>query len=75
MSALSNGVSVNAPAERPAVKDPPSTPGSPLGPLPHQIRGSLGQWNNSLVEGAAYNKCTACSDIVSALNDTADVRF
>lgn len=65
-----DGISVNAPAERPSTNGASSTASSPLGPIPHQVRGSLSQWNNSLVEGAAYNKCTACSDIVSERNGT-----
>ncbi|KAL7752443.1 Autophagy protein 7 [Sorochytrium milnesiophthora] len=37
---------------------------SPLGIVPHQIRGFLGQFNNMLVTGEAYNRCTACSDTI-----------
>ncbi|KAI7903438.1 E1-like protein-activating enzyme Gsa7p/Apg7p [Cokeromyces recurvatus] len=33
-----------------------------LGVLPHQIRGFLGQFNNMLIVGQAYEKCTACSE-------------
>lgn len=40
--------------------------GSPLGLVPHQLRGMLGQWNTKLVEGQAYDKCTACSSVVSS---------
>ncbi|OAJ39464.1 E1-like protein-activating enzyme Gsa7p/Apg7p [Batrachochytrium dendrobatidis JEL423] len=40
----------------------PSDPGaSILGAMPHQIRGHLGQFNNILVVGHAYDKCPACS--------------
>jgi ubiquitin-like modifier-activating enzyme ATG7 len=34
---------------------------TPLGSIPHQIRGFLGQFNNLLLVGSAYDKCTACS--------------
>ncbi|CAG8483624.1 5517_t:CDS:10 [Ambispora leptoticha] len=37
---------------------------SPLGIIPHQIRGFLTHFNNMLIVGQAYNRCTACSDIV-----------
>ncbi len=47
-------------------EDPVSTePGSPLGLVPHQLRGMLGQWRTMLIEGAAYDKCTGCSKTVS----------
>ncbi|KAI9470976.1 MAG: E1-like protein-activating enzyme Gsa7p/Apg7p [Benjaminiella poitrasii] len=41
-----------------------------LGLLPHQIRGFLGQFNNMLIVGQAYERCTACSDkvIISEYN-------
>ncbi|EJT49415.1 hypothetical protein A1Q1_01437 [Trichosporon asahii var. asahii CBS 2479] len=58
-----DSTSVEAPAERAGSGAASACGGSPLGPVPHQVRGSLTQWNNNLVEGAAYNKCTACSDI------------
>jgi len=38
---------------------------TPLGILPHQIRGFLSHFNNVLAEGYFYDKCTACSEIVS----------
>ncbi|ORE09599.1 E1-like protein-activating enzyme Gsa7p/Apg7p [Rhizopus microsporus var. microsporus] len=41
-----------------------SSAGSILGLLPHQIRGFLGQFNNLLIVGQSYDKCTACSDKV-----------
>ncbi|ORY74529.1 E1-like protein-activating [Leucosporidium creatinivorum] len=44
----------------------PST-SSPLGIVPHQIRGFLAQFNNLKITGQAYDRCTGCSDtIVSA---------
>ncbi|KAK4052542.1 Autophagy protein 7 [Microbotryomycetes sp. JL221] len=40
---------------------------SPLGIVPHQIRGFLAQFNNLKITGQAYDRCTGCSDkIVSA---------
>lgn len=42
---------------------PPSE--SILGLVPHQLRGSLAQFNNTLITGAAYDRCTGCSEKVS----------
>jgi ubiquitin-like modifier-activating enzyme ATG7 len=57
---------VNAPAET-ATSSSEST-GSPLGLVPHQLRGALSQWKTMLVEGQAYDKCTACSSVVSSFH-------
>lgn len=38
-----------------------------LGLVPHQIRGTLAQFSNALITGAAYDRCTGCSETVSAL--------
>ncbi|KAF8597544.1 ubiquitin-like conjugating enzyme [Ceratobasidium sp. AG-I] len=35
-----------------------------LGVVPHQLRGFLAQFNNKLITGAAYDKCTGCSETV-----------
>src|SRR5437763_14241071 len=35
---------------------------TPLGIIPHQMRGFLTNFNNMLIIGQAYDKCTACSD-------------
>ena len=40
-----------------------STP-TPLGIIPHQMRGFLANFNNMLIVGQAYDKCTACSDMI-----------
>ncbi|KAK9765622.1 Autophagy protein 7, variant 2 [Basidiobolus ranarum] len=40
---------------------------TPLGLIPHQIRGFLSHFSNMLVVGRAYDKCTACSNIVSKM--------
>ncbi|KIJ16262.1 hypothetical protein PAXINDRAFT_168437 [Paxillus involutus ATCC 200175] len=42
----------------------PSESGSVLGLVPHQLRGFLAQFRNLLVTGAAYDKCTGCSETV-----------
>jgi ubiquitin-like modifier-activating enzyme ATG7 len=42
----------------------PSTSGSVLGLVPHQLRGFLAQFRNLPITGAAYDKCTGCSEIV-----------
>jgi len=34
---------------------------NPLGSIPHQIRGFLSTFGNLLIDGPAYDKCTACS--------------
>lgn len=38
--------------------------GSPLGIVPHQIRGFLGNFDALKITGQAYNRCTGCSDAV-----------
>ena len=35
-----------------------------LGNVPHQLRGFLGQFRNLPLIGAAYDKCTGCSETV-----------
>jgi ubiquitin-like modifier-activating enzyme ATG7 len=40
---------------------------SPLGLVPHQLRGFLGQFRTMLIEGAAYDRCTGCSTKVSII--------
>ena len=35
-----------------------------LGLVPHQLRGFLGQFRTIPLVGAAYNKCTGCSETV-----------
>ncbi|PWN49361.1 putative APG7-component of the autophagic system [Violaceomyces palustris] len=49
-----------------AVKDQ----GCALGSVPHQIRGFLAQFNNMIIVGQAYDRCTACSErVVRAYQD------
>ncbi|ELR22555.1 autophagy protein, putative [Acanthamoeba castellanii str. Neff] len=45
-------------------KDVSAPTESPLGLVPHQVRGYLSHYKNMLVVGHAYDKCTACSDTV-----------
>ncbi|CAG8519675.1 3466_t:CDS:10 [Gigaspora rosea] len=40
------------------------TASSPLGIIPHQMRGFLTHFNNMIIVGQAYERCTACSDVV-----------
>lgn len=42
----------------------PSTSGSVLGLVPHQLRGFLAQFRNLPITGAAYDRCTGCSETV-----------
>jgi ubiquitin-like modifier-activating enzyme ATG7 len=37
---------------------------SPLGSVPHQVRGFLSNWSNMLLSAQPFNACTACSDVV-----------
>ncbi|CAG8462812.1 27311_t:CDS:10 [Dentiscutata erythropus] len=37
---------------------------SPLGIIPHQMRGFLTHFNNMIIVGQAYERCTACSEVV-----------
>eukprot|EP01114_Cavostelium_apophysatum_P021406 TRINITY_DN7457_c0_g1_i3.p1 TRINITY_DN7457_c0_g1~~TRINITY_DN7457_c0_g1_i3.p1 ORF type:complete len:569 (-),score=161.84 TRINITY_DN7457_c0_g1_i3:54-1760(-) len=61
VSLLHHPKGMNAPAE--TAKDIAS-PSTPFGIIPHTIRGFLSQFNNVLVTGQAYDKCTACSKTV-----------
>ncbi|KAG1349719.1 hypothetical protein G6F62_003489 [Rhizopus arrhizus] len=51
------------------------SPSSILGLLPHQIRGFLGQFNNMLIVGQAYDKCTACSEKIVSAYDKEPLAF
>lgn len=54
-----------APAENIGKQDSHS---SPLGIVPHSIRGFLSNFSNIIVTGHAYDKCTACSKYVTCIN-------
>ncbi|RUP47568.1 hypothetical protein BC936DRAFT_145578 [Jimgerdemannia flammicorona] len=56
-----------APADatvNPTAPDASAQLASPLGQIPHQIRGFLGTFSNMLIVGQAYDRCTACSSQV-----------
>jgi ubiquitin-like modifier-activating enzyme ATG7 len=48
----------------------PSTSGSVLGLVPHQLRGFLAQFRNMPIVGAAYDRCTGCSETVLRAYET-----
>lgn len=57
-----------APAPKP--NTPPedaASQGGILGMVPHQLRGFLAQFRNVPIVGAAYDKCTGCSETVSCI--------
>ena len=61
-----------APAPKP--NTPPeeaASEGGILGMIPHQLRGFLAQFRNIPIVGAAYDKCTGCSETVSQIPYTA----
>ena len=41
-----------------------SSSSTPLGIVPHQVRGFLASFSNMVLTGKAYDKCTACSDAI-----------
>ncbi|CAG8760257.1 3635_t:CDS:1, partial [Acaulospora morrowiae] len=51
------------------------TASSPLGIIPHQMRGFLNHFNNMIVIGQAYDQCTACSDFIINEYKTHDFEF
>ena len=51
-----------APADTAASQSKSSS--TPLGSIPHQMQGFLAEFNNMIIVGQAYDKCTACSDRV-----------
>ncbi|CAE6510820.1 unnamed protein product [Rhizoctonia solani] len=60
VSLLQHPKGLNAPAPKPGDE----TSESILGVVPHQLRGFLAQFNNKLITGAAYDKCTGCSETI-----------
>ncbi|KAG6889088.1 hypothetical protein C0995_003941 [Termitomyces sp. Mi166 len=66
-SLLQHPEGLHAPAP-PANQDPGShseeSGGSALGAVPHQLRGFLAQFRNVPIVGAAYDRCTGCSETV-----------
>ncbi|KDN39393.1 E1-like protein-activating [Tilletiaria anomala UBC 951] len=67
ISVLQHKYGVRAPAsisQPPGSQDSAAASGSCLGLIPHQIRGFLAQFNNMLITGQSYDRCTACSSTV-----------
>ena len=61
VSLIQHPLGILAPAERASSVEDSAKDKSPLGLVPHQLRGMLSHWSTALVEGAAYDRCTACS--------------
>jgi ubiquitin-like modifier-activating enzyme ATG7 len=63
-------ISVRAPAPAPQaisqgdIAELAATSGSILGLVPHQLRGFLAQFRSVPITGAAYDRCTGCSETV-----------
>eukprot|EP01091_Cochliopodium_minus_P020380 TRINITY_DN8883_c0_g1_i1.p1 TRINITY_DN8883_c0_g1~~TRINITY_DN8883_c0_g1_i1.p1 ORF type:complete len:726 (-),score=230.70 TRINITY_DN8883_c0_g1_i1:44-2176(-) len=57
VSLIHHPLGIKAPAET----DGKNSSDNPLGTIPHQIRGFLVNFSNLLIDGSAYDKCTACS--------------
>ena len=58
--------SLHTPAPPPGkdAQQPQEEGGSVLGLVPHQLRGFLAQFRNMQIVGAAYDRCTGCSETV-----------
>eukprot|EP00697_Spironema_sp_BW2_P010701 gnl/Spiro4/26049_TR12982_c0_g1_i1.p1 gnl/Spiro4/26049_TR12982_c0_g1~~gnl/Spiro4/26049_TR12982_c0_g1_i1.p1 ORF type:complete len:674 (+),score=126.99 gnl/Spiro4/26049_TR12982_c0_g1_i1:30-2024(+) len=62
VSLLQHPLRARAPAD---VGCPVSEPtSSPLGLIPHQIRGFLSHYQNMIITGRSFDKCTACSPLI-----------
>ncbi len=49
--------------------DDAEVPGtSILGIIPHQLRGRLAQFGNTIITGAAFDRCSGCSEIVGEMH-------
>ncbi|KII83394.1 hypothetical protein PLICRDRAFT_47280 [Plicaturopsis crispa FD-325 SS-3] len=73
VSLLQHPDGLHAPAPPPqtgAEVADPSTSGSVLGLVPHQLRGFLAQFRNMHIRGAAYDRCTGCSETVLRAYET-----
>ncbi|CAL1717442.1 unnamed protein product [Somion occarium] len=71
VSLLQHPDGINAPPPPPQREkdiDEDSASRSVLGLVPHQLRGFLAEFRNMPITGAAYNRCTGCSD--TAFNET-----
>ncbi|KAL5639969.1 hypothetical protein ACGC1H_006511 [Rhizoctonia solani] len=60
VSLLQHPKGLNAAAPKPGDESSESI----LGLVPHQLRGFLAQFSNKLITGAAYDKCTGCSETI-----------
>ena len=65
-------ISVKAPAPPPDFKDDGEEAAykSVLGIVPHQLRGFLAQFRTLPIVGAAYDKCTGCSEAVRSASQS-----
>ncbi|KAF8578839.1 E1-like protein-activating [Ramaria rubella] len=67
VSVLQHPAGLHASPPPGGASDVPGTPQGEdgvLGLVPHQLRGYLAQFRNMLITGAAYNRCTGCSETV-----------
>jgi ubiquitin-like modifier-activating enzyme ATG7 len=71
---FTHNVSIHAPPP-PSNTDFGDTHESTLGLVPHQIRGYLAQFRNLSIIGAAYSKCTGCSETVNRQTFSRDKRL
>jgi len=62
VSVLHHPLRQHAPHDAPKELSDPGT--TPLGTLPHQLRGFLTHFNALPLHGNAYSKCTACSETI-----------
>ncbi|KZT63589.1 E1-like protein-activating [Daedalea quercina L-15889] len=72
VSLLQHPDGINAPAPPPQSQGGDAAPGSEgvLGIVPHQLRGFLAQFRNMPIKGAAYDRCTGCSETIIKAYET-----
>ncbi|KAK7471325.1 Autophagy protein 7 [Stygiomarasmius scandens] len=81
MSVLQHPEGIHAPAPKPPSATTPASVEegeegtSVLGLIPHQLRGYLAQFRNLHIVGAAYDKCTGCSETVLKAYETQGFDF
>ncbi|XP_010494743.1 PREDICTED: ubiquitin-like modifier-activating enzyme atg7 [Camelina sativa] len=61
---LQHPLGINAKGDNSSLSNGGNNDDSPLGILPHQIRGSVSQFSQITLLGQASNSCTACSETV-----------
>ncbi|TNY18187.1 hypothetical protein DMC30DRAFT_419099, partial [Rhodotorula diobovata] len=70
VSVLQHPLGPHAPSDVPLsstnAASPIDEPASPLGIVPHQIRGFLARFDNLKITGQAYDRCTGCSESILA---------